>query len=197
MKKVGILGGTFDPLHIGHLVMADQALYYAELDEIWFIPAPSPPHKQGKEITSIQHRLAMLEKVVKADSKYRLSTIELERKGPSYTIDTVKELITLYPDHHFHFIIGGDMIRYLPKWYKIDELITLIQFIGLQRPGYSIEAESQKAKELYEKVKLYPMPQLEVSSSQIREWTRIGRPIRYVVPAAIENYIKEHRLYED
>ncbi len=197
MKKVGILGGTFDPLHIGHLVMADQALYYAGLDEIWFIPAPSPPHKQGKVITDISHRLGMLKNVLAGDSKYRICTIELERKGPSYTIDTIKELISLYPEHQFYFIIGGDMIRYLPKWHQIDELMTMIRFIGLDRPGYSLSAQNQREEELYQKVMLYPMPQLDISSSQIREWVKIGRPIRNLVPDLVEGYIKEHHLYED
>ncbi len=196
MKKIGILGGTFDPIHIGHLVAADQALFFAGLDEIWFMPAPNPPHKMDTNITAINHRLEMVKKVVEMDPKYKLCTIELERLGPSYTLNTIKELRIKYPDYQFFFIIGGDMIRYLPNWYGIEELITIVNFIGLDRPGYEYQAISGKDKNILDQVKLIPMPQLDISSSQIREWVKTGSAIRYLVPIKIERYIKENRLYE-
>lgn len=196
MKKIGILGGTFDPVHIGHLVAADQALFFAGLDEIWFMPAPNPPHKMDSKITDINHRLEMVKKVVEIDPKYKLCTIELERLGPSYTVNTMKELIKKYPDYQFFFIIGGDMIKYLPKWYGIEELLTIVNFIGLDRPGYEYQATSSRDKNILAQVKLIPMPQLDISSSQIREWVKAGRTIRYIVPINIARYIKENRLYE-
>lgn len=196
MKKIGILGGTFDPIHIGHLVAADQALFFAGLDEIWFMPAPNPPHKMDTEITTINHRLEMVKRVVEIDRRYKLCTIELDRLGPSYTLDTIKELKIKYSDYEFFFIIGGDMIKYLPKWYGIEELITIVSFIGLDRPGYDYQATSSRDKNILEQVKLIPMPQLDISSSQIREWVKAGRVIRYFVPISVERYIRENRLYE-
>lgn len=197
MKKIGILGGTFDPLHIGHLVMADQVLFYAKLDEIWFIPAPIPPHKSEEKITPIQHRVEMLKQVMNIDQRYKLCTIELERSGPSYTIETIKELKRRYPDHLFYFIIGGDMVQYLPKWVGIDELLSLVQFIGLERPGYQLAPQSPTMEKIYKQVQMLPMLQLDISSTQIRDWVKMGRTIRYVVPDVVEQYIKEHHLYED
>jgi len=196
MKKIGILGGTFDPIHIGHLVAADQALSFASLDEIWFMPAPNPPHKMALEITTINHRLEMVKKAVEMDPKYKLCTIELDRFGLSYTLDTMKELKMKYPDYQFFFIIGGDMIKYLPKWYGIEELITIVNFIGLDRPGYEYQATSSKENDIIDQVKLIPMPQLDISSTQIRERVKAGRTIRYLVPNNVERYIRENKLYE-
>lgn len=196
MKKIGILGGTFDPIHIGHLVAADQALFFAGLDEIWFMPAPNPPHKMDTKITAINHRLEMVKMVVEMDRRYKLCTIEFDRLGPSYTLDTMKELKMKYSDYEFFLIIGGDMIKYLPKWYGIEELITIVNFIGLDRPGYEYQATSSRDKDILEQVKLIPMPQLDISSSQIREWVKAGRAIRYLVPINVERYIRENKLYE-
>ncbi len=196
MKKVGIFGGTFDPIHIGHMIAADQALFYADLDEIWFMPAQIPPHKRNSNITHAIHRLEMLKRVVKLDNRYKLCTIELERSGPSYTLDTMKELQKKFHEYSFSFIIGGDMIEYLPKWYGIEELVQLVQFIGLKRPGFHHFPKNDEGELVYKFVKMIPMPQLEVSSSLIREWIKNGRSIRYIVDDSVEEYIKEQRLYE-
>ncbi|TCS83784.1 nicotinate-nucleotide adenylyltransferase [Tepidibacillus fermentans] len=197
MKKVGILGGTFDPLHIVHFIMADQSLFYGGLDEIWFMPAYIPPHKQSRSITSADQRIEMVKRAIQNEPQYRLCTIELERNGPSYTLETIKELQSRYPDISFSFIIGGDMIQYLPKWYGIEELLSLIQFIGLPRPGYSLVPRTEREKQIIDQVKIIPMPQLEISSTLIRHWVKEGRPLRYLVPVAVEQYIKENHLYED
>lgn len=196
MKKIGILGGTFDPIHIGHLVAADQALFHSGLDEIWFMPAPNPPHKSNANITSINHRVEMVKSILKIDSRYRLCTIELERTGKSYTIDTIKEIKARYPEDSFYFIIGGDMIEYLPKWYGIEQLINLVQFIGLQRPGYDYEHLLKNNPAIYQKLTILPMPQLDVSSTIIRNKVKSGEEIRYFVPEFVEQYIREHNLYE-
>ncbi len=196
MKKIGILGGTFDPIHIAHLIAVDQVLFYEKLDEIWFMPAPIPPHKIEIEITPIEHRVQMVKKAIEIDQRYKLCTIELEQSGPAYTIHTIKELKKRYPEHDFFFIIGGDMIEYLPKWNGIGELIKLVRFIGLERPGYQLHPKTAFEKEIYHQVKILPMPQLEISSSHIRDWVKMGRMIRYVVPSSVEDYIKENKLYE-
>jgi len=197
MKKIGIIGGTFDPVHIGHLIAADQVLFYQKLDEIWFMPANNPPHKLNLNISSYEHRVEMLNQVLILDSRYKICTIEMERTGPSYTIDTMKELKVRYPQDSFYFIIGGDMIRDLAKWYKIEELIKLVQFIGLERIGYTDNTLTEQEKQIINKVIMVPMPQLEVSSSLIRDWIKMGRDIRYVVLEGVEHYIKEKKLYGD
>ncbi len=197
MKKIGIIGGTFDPVHMGHLVAADQVLFYHNLDEVWFMPAYRPPHKLNMNISSFKQRVEMLEKVLKLDSRYKICTIEMERNGPSFTLDSMKELITRYPQHSFYFVIGGDMIKSLSKWYGIEELVELVQFIGLKRIGYIEDSRTEQEKKILSKVTMLPMPQLEISSSLIREWVKIGREIRYVVPESVEKYIKENNLYDD
>ena len=197
MKKIGIIGGTFDPVHIGHLIAADQVLFYQKLDEIWFMPANNPPHKLNLNISSYEHRVEMLNQVLILDSRYKICTIEMERTGPSYTIDTMKELKVRYPQDSFYFIIGGDMIKDLAKWYKIEELIKLVQFIGLERIGYTDNTLTEQEKQIINKVIMVPMPQLEVSSSLIRDWLKMGRDIRYVVLEGVEHYIKEKKLYGD
>jgi len=197
MKRIGILGGTFDPIHIGHLIAAEQALFYAKLDEIWFIPAPNPPHKMGQNITAINHRVEMVRRAVELDKRYQLCTIELEREGPSYTVDTVRDLREIYQDYSFYLILGGDMIKYLPKWQGIDELLQIVKLIGLERPGYVYDDQNPELTPIISRVQFVPMPQLDISSSQIRNWRRIGRTIRYVLPERVEEYILENGLYDD
>lgn len=196
MKKIGILGGTFDPIHIAHLLAADQAIFYADLDEIWFMPAPIPPHKRYSKVTPIVHRVEMVKRVTALNSKYKLCTIELEREGPSYTFDTMKEIKKRFPEDSFFFIIGGDMVHDLSDWYKIEELLQMVRFIGLERPGYLFEPGTETEKGIYEQVVKIPMPHLDISSSLIREWIKMGRTICYVVPSSVEEYIKENHLYE-
>ncbi len=191
-KRVGIIGGTFDPVHIGHLVAADQVLFYGQLDQVWFMPAFKPPHKLDKPISDYQHRVAMLELAAELDPRYQVCTIEGERKGPSYTYDTIVELKKLYPEIEFSFIIGADIFSTLTKWYRIKELVELVQFIGLDR----INCEKIILEDIiFERIKMIPMPQLEISSSLIREYVVDGRGLDYLVPKTVEEYMKEHQIY--
>ncbi|NGQ94177.1 nicotinate-nucleotide adenylyltransferase [Brevibacillus sp. SYP-B805] len=190
-KRIGIFGGTFDPIHYGHLLAAEQARDQARLDEIWFMPARIPPHKQRNDIAAEGHRLRMTELATAPHPAFRVTDIELHRDGPSYTIDTMRQLVAAYPEHRFWFIIGGDMVEMLPKWHRFDELVTLVRFIGLARPGSRYDEEALSAY-----VTFVEMPAVEISSTLIRERAAAGRSIRYLVPDAVECYIKEHRLYE-
>jgi len=196
MKRIGIFGGTFDPIHIGHLIAAEQVLYHTKLDEIWFMPASKPPHKLDMKITAVHHRVEMVRRVISLDPRYHICTIELDRKGPSYSLDTVKELKKKYPNYSFFFIIGGDMIEYLAKWHGIEELIEIVEFIGLKRPGFSFQPKNEQEQKIFGRIQLIPMLQLEISSSRIREWINKGRTVRYLVPSSVEEYIKENGLYE-
>lgn len=189
MKKIGILGGTFDPPHFGHLFIAEQAKEACSLDEIWFMPTKIPPHKQGSNLCSDDNRIEMVGRAIRSNPFFKLSLIEFERMGPSYTIDTMKELKGLYSDYQFYFIIGGDMINYLPKWKEIDELLSIITFIGIQRPGHTLDSIFR------DKVVLIEAPQLEISSSEIRERLWNNQSVRYLLPDAVNDYIKEKNLY--
>lgn len=187
MKKVGILGGTFDPPHHGHLLIANEVLFALNLDEIWFMPNQEPPHKQKSVFITNEDRLHMLELAIRGNGKFKLQTIELERKGPSFTVETMKIIKSQYKEYEFFFIIGADMIEYLPEWCKVDELVKLVQFVGVERPAYSHET---KYPILYVDV-----PTMEVSSSMIRERLKNGQTVRYLLPDSVIDYIKENHLY--
>lgn len=187
MTKVGILGGTFDPPHFGHLLIANEVLTKLNLDEIWFMPNQEPPHKQKSESVENIERVQMLELSIVGNPAFKIEKIELERLGPSFTVDTMKLLNERYPDHQFYFIIGADMIEYLPKWHQIDELIELVQFVGVERPEYSLETEYP--------ITYVDVPAFEVSSSMIRERVQHGMSVRYLLPDPVINFIREKHLY--
>ncbi len=186
MKKVGILGGTFDPPHIGHLIVAEGIREALELDEIRFLPNHIPPHKT-KTSTTNQERLDMLQLSTKGNPFFRIETIEWEREGPSYTIDTIKLLKVREPDSEWYFIIGADMIEYLPKWKQVDELAQLVHFTGVKRPGYQEKTDYP--------VTMADIPEISISSSLIRSRIKEGKSIKYLVPEEVKLYIEENRLY--
>jgi len=188
LKKVGIFGGTFDPPHNGHLLMANEVLQSLKLSEIWFMPNQIPPHKLQESISPSYHRLNMLKLATEGNEAFKIETIELERSGPSYTYDTMVLLKERYTNIQFYFIIGADMIEFLPKWYKIDELIQLIQFVGVKRPGYSVKTPYSILE--------VEVPQFDVSSTIIRHRIKNGHSIDYLVPDSVIQYIKENQLYE-
>jgi nicotinate-nucleotide adenylyltransferase len=187
MKKIGIFGGTFDPPHYGHLLMANEVLHALHLSEIWFMPNHIPPHKQHEQVTNSEDRLHMLKLAIADHPHFKIETIELQRGGPSYTYDTMRQLKAIYPNNEFYFIIGADMVEYLPNWYYIDRLVQLVTFVGVKRPGFSLETS-------------YPLieveiPEFAVSSSLIRERVKQGKSIRYLVPERVRLYIEEKKLY--
>ncbi|MFD2679913.1 nicotinate-nucleotide adenylyltransferase [Bacillus seohaeanensis] len=186
-KKVGLLGGTFNPPHIGHLIIADQVLQKCELDEIRFMPNHVPPHKVMENHVSGDQRVQMLSLATEAHPFFSIELIELEREGTSYTIDTIKLLKEREPLIDFSFIIGGDMIEYLPKWHKIDELLSLINFIGVNRPNYTSDTTYN--------IKMVEVPSIDISSSLIREHLKNRRSIRYLIPQNVLDYIEEEHIY--
>jgi nicotinate-nucleotide adenylyltransferase len=187
VKRVGIFGGTFDPPHLGHLLMANEVLTSLNLSEIWFMPNHIPPHKQQEQVTDSCHRLKMLELAIADHPKFKVQPIELERKGPSYTYETIQQLKEVYREHDFYFIIGADMVEYLPNWYKVNELIQMVTFVGVKRPGFSLRTP-------YPLVEV-EVPEFAVSSSLIRERVQQGKSIKYLVPESVKLYIEEKRLY--
>ena len=185
--KIGILGGTFDPPHNGHMLIANEVLEALRLDEIWFMPNQEPPHKQKSNDVSNFDRISMLELAIAGHPKFKIDTIELERSGRTYTFDTMKILKNLNEDVQFFFIIGADMIEYLPKWHRIEELIELVQFVGVNRPDYVHMTTFP--------IIHVPVPEFGVNSSLIRNRIKEGQSVRYLLPESVRLFIKEYKLY--
>ncbi|EGG35912.1 nicotinate-nucleotide adenylyltransferase [Paenibacillus sp. HGF5] len=191
--KVGIMGGTFDPIHIGHMLAAECARDAYDLEEVWFMPSHIPPHKEDAGVTGLM-RLEMTAEAVADHPSFRTLDWELKRGGVSYTVDTVRELRDAYPEHDFYFIIGADMVAYLPKWNRIGELAEMLTFIGLNRPGTKLSVDDlpdflQKA------VVTAEMPLIEISSTIIRSRAASGSSIRYMVPDRVYDYIVRSGIY--
>lgn len=191
--RIGIFGGTFDPPHVAHLIVAEQVLNQLELDEIWMMPVSLPPHKSQVRVTDARHRLSMVEKAVASHPQISAFPFEVERGGVSYTYDTVCELRLQYPDHEFYFVIGADMVEYLPHWHNIRELLGMVQFVAVSRPAYSLEQPFADAGHSIIRVEV---PQMEISSSYIREKVGKKESIRYLVPDAVRQFIEENQIYE-
>ncbi|MGT2924845.1 nicotinate-nucleotide adenylyltransferase [Streptococcus caviae] len=187
-KQIGILGGNFNPVHNAHLVVADQVRQQLGLDQVLLMPEFIPPHVDKKETIDEQHRLKMLQLAIEGIEGLDIETIELERKGVSYTYDTMKLLTEKNPDVDYYFIIGADMVDYLPKWHKIDELMQLVQFVGVQRPKY-------KAGTSYPVIWV-DVPLMDISSSMLREFIRKNRKPNFLLPKPVLDYIEKEGLYQ-
>lgn len=187
MKSIGILGGTFDPPHLGHLIISEEVRVALKLDEVWFIPSQEPPHKEKASIGAL-HRVEMVKRAISSNPRFKLNTIEVSRSGKSFTFDTMKQLTKDNPDVKFHFIIGADMVEYLPNWNHINDLFDMVKFVGVKRQGYKLNSK-------------YPItevdiPLIEISSTNIKERLNNNMSVKYMVHDAVENYIKEKQLYE-
>jgi len=188
-RRVGIIGGTFNPPHMGHLIMAQQVGDQLGLDEVRFMPDAQPPHVDEKKTIPAQDRANMVQQAIADNPLFKLETAELKRGGKSYTYDTMKALKAQHPETQYYFIIGGDMVDYLHTWSHIDELVKLVTFVGIKRTGYPTTSQ-------------YPViwvdaPLIDISSTQIRHKVSQGHTVRYLVPDTVAAYIKEHQLYEN
>lgn len=190
-KRIGIMGGTFDPVHCGHLLVAEQAREQLNLDEVWFMPAGIPPHKKREGISHATDRMAMLQLAIADHPSFRVTDVELRREGPSYTVDTMSILTRQNPDAQFFFLVGADMIDILPKWHRFEELAVMVTFVGVARPGFGEGKPTWNGT-----VRYIDSPAWEISSTLIRERAKAGRSLRYLVPPTVERYIKEKRIYE-
>lgn len=188
MQRIGILGGTFDPPHLGHLIIAEEVRNKLQLNEIWFIPSSEPPHKKQAQSTT-SNRLDMLTKSIKSNNHFKINDLEIVRSGKSYTIDTIHELKRDYPNNKFYFIIGADMVEYLPHWKDIQQLFELVTFVGVKRRGHELQSGLP--------FKVVDIPTIDISSTMIRDRLRSGQSIRYLLPISVQEYIKENRLYEN
>ncbi|WP_018247823.1 nicotinate-nucleotide adenylyltransferase [Orenia marismortui] len=195
-KVIGIMGGTFDPIHNGHLLTAECAAYQYDLDEVIFVPSANPPHKVEKNITDAEDRYVMALLATMSNPKFRVSRMEMERKGLSYTIDTVREFKKLYSTAKIYFITGSDAILEIFTWKEPEELLKQAEFIAATRPGYCLSQLGQKLYDDYRDA-IHPLeiPGLAISSTDIRQRIIEGRPIKYQLPETVEMYIKKHNLY--
>jgi nicotinate-nucleotide adenylyltransferase len=194
MKRVGLMGGTFDPIHLGHLLAAETAREACGLDEVWFIPSRTPPLKPGEPHAPGEDRLEMVRLAIAGNPAFRALDLELRRPGVSYSIDTARELRERWRDCLFSYIIGGDRVNDLPRWHRIGELAEIVSFIGVARPGHPVDIGALPEM-LRGRVRVIPMPQLDISSSGIRELRREGRSIRYLVPDGVHDFILGKGLY--
>ena len=197
--KIGIMGGTFDPIHFGHLATAEAVREIFTLDEIIFIPAARPPHKLGRNVTDEKHRLAMTILATRSNKFFRVSDMELKRTGLSYTLDTVNELHKIFGDSaEIFFIIGADSLADLPKWHAARELVNKCHFIATTRQGVDIDfsaVENFFGAAAVEHIHRVTTPGLEISSTDLREKVRLGLSIKYLVPESVEDYILSEKLY--
>jgi nicotinate-nucleotide adenylyltransferase len=186
LKKIGIFGGTFDPIHHGHLILARDALEQLDLDSLIFIPAAMSPHKLTEQPTASEIRLEMVRAAIEGESQFCLDALELERPAPSYTVDTIEALKAREPAAAFIFLIGEDNVMQLPNWHRFADLSKMVQFAVLDRSGLNTT---------------HPYPtirrHLEISASDIRNRVARGRSIRYLVPPAVEKIIRERQLYRE
>lgn len=196
--RIGILGGTFNPPHIGHLICAQEAQAQLRLDHVILMPAGRPPHKPSLvDEPGARHRLELCRAAVGTDARFEVGDLEIQRAGPSYTADTLHELHVRTPDNELFLIVGGDAAAGLRSWYRPQQVLTLATLAVAARRGTqraSIDA-ALAGLDGGERAEFFRMPSIGISSTEIRRRVRDGQPIRYLVPERVERYIDQHRLY--
>jgi nicotinate-nucleotide adenylyltransferase len=206
ISRIGVMGGTFNPIHYGHLVTAEEALSQFELDKVMFMPAGVPPHKSDREILLPEERYLLTVIATASNPDFVVSRLEIERKGPSYTIDTLAQLQEIFgPDTTVFFITGADAVWEILTWKNAEELVELTEFIAATRPGYSLEKfkklhvlpEGEGREPGRPRVSIMEIPALAISSTDIRRRVREDQPIRYLVPEGVASYIKKSGFWKD
>ena len=194
--RLGLLGGTFNPPHIGHLVCASQALAALELDRVLLVPVNEPPHKELEADPGVEHRVELCRAAVAGDERLDVSLVDAEVPGPSYTVDTLSRLHDRCPGDHLTFIVGGDMAFALPTWREPAAILELAELGVAEREGVRRADIVDRLSELgTENLRFFDMPRIDVSSSLVRRLVAAGRPIRYLVPDAVADYVEREGLY--
>lgn len=198
MARVGLMGGTFDPIHHGHLLIAEHVRCELKLDRVIFIPAGSPPHKQGQTITAAEHRYLMVSLATAPNPCFFTSRIELDRQGASFSVDTLRHFLDTgcQPEDLF-FITGADAILEILTWHRHEEAVRLCTFVAVARPGYDLRRMRELPPAYQERIRLVETVAIDISSTEIRTRVRTRRPIRYLVPDPVDAYITKHRLYQN
>ena len=190
--RIGVMGGTFDPVHHGHLVAASEVAARFRLDEVVFVPTGRPWQKEGEEVTAAEHRYLMTVIATAANPRFTVSRVDIDRPGPTYTVDTLRDLRDLRgEDAELFFITGADALAQILDWKSADELFRLARFIGVTRPGHPLSTDGLPA----ERLDVLEIPALAISSTDCRERARRGDPVWYLVPDGVVQYITKHRLY--
>jgi nicotinate-nucleotide adenylyltransferase len=193
-KRLGVMGGTFDPIHHGHLVAASEVGHFFDLDEVIFVPTGQPWQKNGRRVSPAEDRYLMTVIATASNPRFSVSRVDIDRPGETYTIDTLRDLRAQRgPDAEFFFITGADALTKMISWRDTDELFSLARFVGCTRPGHRLSVTHLPA----ERVSLIEIPALAISSTECRERVRSGQPIWYLVPDGIVQYISKRRLYRD
>lgn len=187
--RIGILGGTFNPVHIGHLILAEEVREKLGLDKIIFVPTALPPHKDDVNIAPPQDRLRMLKLAVASNKFFTVSDIEIKRQGRSYTIDTLKAFKDKYSRDELYFIIGSDLLKYLSEWKDLGQIISMVKFIAATRPGYPLE-------KIPPYIQTLPIRAVDVSAFEIRQCVAQGKSYGYLVTDKVFDYIKKRKLYK-
>lgn len=189
-RRIGVMGGTFDPIHHGHLVAASEVAAALSLDEVVFVPTGQPWHK--KAVSSAEHRYLMTVIATAANPQFTVSRIDIDRPGVTYTVDTLRDLSSLMPDADLFFISGADAIAQILAWKEVDEIWPLAEFIAVSRPGHNLDLPDAPEGN----ISVLEVPALSISSTNIRQRAGDGKPIWYLVPDGVVQYIAKHKLYE-
>lgn len=197
-ERIGVLGGTFDPIHIGHLILAQEAYLQLWLDYVLIVPAGDPWRKAGHPVSAREHRLAMARLAAEVDARLRVSTIETEREGPSYSADTLEALRQLLDPQEIYFIMGEDALFDLPNWHQPQRIIAAAVLAVAGRPGWAMPSAGELEElvpGLSRRVTRIDMPMIDISATWLRERARRGLPLRYLTLDSVADYIRTHRLY--
>ncbi|MGD9092026.1 MAG: nicotinate-nucleotide adenylyltransferase [Anaerolineales bacterium] len=198
--RIGIFGGTFDPPHLGHLILGDEACDQLELDQILWVLTPFPPHKQDFQITPVEERLELLQSAVRDEPAFEISRVEIEREGPHYAVDTINLLRNIYPKVELIYLMGGDSLDDLPNWHQPVAFVATCNELGvMKRPGSEPDLRllEEQIPGVSEKVRLIKAPVIDISSSDIRRRVATGRPFRHFLPVGVYRIILERSLYLD
>ena len=199
MQRIGVIGGTFDPIHYGHLAAAEEARVRVNLEKVLFSVAGLPPHKLDEEVTPAEHRLAMVQLGIFSNPDFELSRVDVDRSGPSYTVDTISILQEQWGQGaEMFFILGLDSLVEVPTWHQPERLIQLCHLVAVARPGFEVDMRQleDSVPGISSRVEIIGMPEVDISSSDLQRRVREGLPIRYQVPEEVERHIREHRLYQ-
>jgi len=198
--RIGIMGGTFDPIHLGHLVTAEAARHQFSLEQVLFVPSGQPPHKLGRQVTGAEHRYLMTFLAIASNPDFQIARLEIDRPGHSYTFDTVIQLAAEYGrTAELYFITGADVMRDILSWHRAEELLKACHFVAASRPGFTLENYMNK-EDLARfrnqgNIHFISVPAMAISSTDVRRRVAGGESIRYLVPDAVENYIYKNKLY--
>lgn len=195
-RRIGVMGGTFNPVHNGHLVAAEEALAQFRLDEVIFVPAGTPWQKEGVDVAPADDRYLMTVVATASHPRFRVSRIEIDRPGPTYTVETLQSLRDALGDVELHFVTGADAVLEILTWKDPSEVLRRARFIACTRPGYDLDRLAKQLPEgMEERVEIMEIPALAISSTDIRRRVREGRPIRFLVPDGVASYIEKYGLY--